>query len=40
MNNKDKYINIIYNRFSGKAKEILLNQVELFYHDINNTFKS
>ena len=34
MNNKDKYINIIYNRFSGKAKEILLNQVELFYHDI------
>ena len=31
MNNKEKYIKHIKNRFNGKAKDILLNQVELFY---------
>jgi len=33
MNNKKLYIREINNRFNGKAKEILLNQVELFYED-------
>ena len=40
MNNKEKYIENINNRFEGKTKEILLNQVELFYQsnqDINKT---
>ena len=31
MNNKEKYIKIINNRFDNKTKEILLNQLELFY---------
>ena len=33
MTNKEKYINIINERFSGKAKEILLNHIELFYNN-------
>ena len=40
MNNKEKYIKTIEERFSGKTKEILLEQVELFYQDnqeINKT---
>ena len=40
MNNKEKYIKTIEKRFSGKTKEILLEQVELFYQDnqeINKT---
>ena len=32
MTNKEKYIKDINNRFTGKAKDILLNQVELFYN--------
>ena len=31
MNNKEKYIEIINNRFANKTKNILLNQLELFY---------
>ena len=34
---KEKYIKIVNDRFNGKTKEILLNQIELFYsneHDI------
>ena len=31
INNKDKYVDIINERFEGKSKEILLKQVELFY---------
>jgi len=39
MTNKKKYINIINNRFSGKTKDLLLKQVELFYqnHEIEKT---
>ena len=40
MDNKEKYINDINNRFGGKARDILLNQVELFYqkdHHIEKT---
>lgn len=31
MNNKEKYINDIETRFDGKAKELLLEQINLFY---------
>ena len=31
--NKEKYIEIVNNRFNGKAKELLLNQIELFYQN-------
>ena len=31
MNNKDNYIKDVKNRFTGKAKDLLLNQIELFY---------
>ena len=34
--NKEDYIKIINNKFSGKSKELMLEQVELFY-DINNS---
>lgn len=39
MTDKEKYINIINNRFNDKTKEILLKQVELFYqeHEISKT---
>ena len=40
MNNKDKYIKDINERFSGKTRDILLNHIELFYDDkeiINKT---
>lgn len=40
MKNKEKYIEDINNRFNGKARDILLNQVELFYQtnqDIGKT---
>ena len=33
VNNKDKYSEIINNRFEGKAKDILLEQLDLFYDD-------
>ncbi len=40
MNNKEKYIKNIEERFNGKSKKLLLKQVELFYQDdqeINKT---
>ncbi len=40
MNNKEKYISDINNRFSGKTKEILLNQVELFYQENHHIEKT
>ena len=40
MTNKEKYINDINNRFSGKTKDLLLNQVELFYEDNQNIEKT
>lgn len=40
MNNKEKYINDINNRFSGKTKDLLLKQVELFYEDDPNIEKT
>lgn len=33
MNDKQKYLNDIEKRFTGKTKEILINQVNLFYLD-------
>lgn len=33
VNNKDKYLKIINERFDGKTKELLTRQVELFYQD-------
>lgn len=35
MNNKEKYINNIRDRFNGKTREILLKQVDLFYNNQN-----
>lgn len=35
MNNKEKYINDIHDRFNGKTREILLKQVDLFYNNQN-----
>ena len=40
MNNKEKYIKDINNRFDGKTNAILLNQVELFYEDNNKIEKT
>lgn len=39
-NKKEKYINIVNNRFEGKTKNILLNQIELFYKDNINIKKN
>lgn len=38
--NKEKYIKIVNERFCGKAKQILLNQVELFYNPERNIKKN
>lgn len=35
MNNKEKYVKDINQRFDGQAREILLNQVNLFYQKYN-----
>ena len=40
MKNKEKYIEDINNRFNGKARDILLNQVELFYQTNQNIGKT
>ena len=32
MNNKEKFINDVNKKFKGKTKEILLNQIELFFY--------
>ena len=38
--NKEKYIKDIENRFDDKAKEILINQVELFYSNNEEIIKN
>lgn len=38
--NKDKYLKDIENRFDGKTKEILINQVELFYSNEEEIIKN
>ncbi len=40
MGDKGKYINIIENRFKGKIKDTLLEQLELFYEDNNSIEKN
>ena len=40
MNNKEKFLKDIEKRFNGKTKEILINQVELFYSDTDNIIKN
>ena len=37
---KDKYIKDINKRFKGKAKDILLKQVDLFYRDNQDIIKN
>lgn len=39
MYNKDKYINNVTARFSGKTKDILLAQISRFYDDNNEITK-
>lgn len=38
--NKEKYLKDIEERFNGKTKEILINQVELFYSDKEEIIKN
>ena len=42
MNDKEKYLEIVNKRFNGKAKDLLINQIELFYNneiiDIKNNY--
>lgn len=38
--NKEKYLKDIENRFTGKTKEILINQVELFYSNEEDITKN
>jgi len=40
LNNKEKYLSDINNRFSGKARDLLLEQVELFYEENSNIVKN
>ena len=40
INNKEKYLFDINNRFSGKARDLLLEQVELFYKENNDIIKN
>lgn len=40
MQNKEKYIEDINNRFSGKTRNILLKQIELFYDNTQNINKT
>lgn len=44
MNKKNKYIKDVNNRFDGKAKELLINHINLFYNDnekiIKNRYKA
>lgn len=39
MNNKEKYINDVNKRFSGTAKDLLLEQIELFFDSSEKTSK-
>ena len=40
---KEKYIKIVRDRFKGKSRDLLLNQIELFYKDnfklVNHKYK-
>ncbi len=40
LNNKEKYLSDINKRFSGKARELLIEQVELFYEYNNDIAKN
>lgn len=40
MSNKEKYLEDINKRFSGKARDLLSEQVELFYKDNNDIIKN
>ena len=40
MNDKNKYIENVTNRFSGEVKNILLKQIGLFYDDSNQIIKN
>ncbi len=40
MNNKEMYIKKVEEKFNGRTKEILLNQINLFYADIKNIEKN
>ena len=40
LNNKEKYLSDINNRFSGKARDLLLEQVKLFYRENNDIIKN
>lgn len=40
LNNKEKYLSDINNRFSGKTRDLLIEQVELFYEENNDTIKN
>lgn len=39
INNKSKYLNIINEKFSGEARDLLVRQVELFYQEGKNILK-
>lgn len=40
MNNKEKYLIDVRTRFSGKSRDVLLKQVDLFYDDAQNIEKN
>ena len=40
INNKEKYLSDINNRFSGKARDILIKQLDLFYEENNEVHKN
>ena len=40
MDKKEKYLKDINERFSGKAKELLFKQLDLFYEDNNDVMKN
>lgn len=40
MNNKEMYIKKVEEKFNGRTKDILLNQINLFYADIKNIEKN
>lgn len=39
MNNKELYINDVNQRFEGKTRELLINQINLFYQENVNIKK-
>ena len=38
MTNKEKYIEYTKNTFDGKAKELVLKQIDLFYKDTHSLY--